>query len=575
MALVLDPKSNRSALFRAHSALRSADNLRPDEAFDELVKLYSIWAELGPVEIDGALARRFELRLSPVARRVASDALWPLLDGATHGLGADLFQELADVAVRSGLGQYFTPGPVASAMADFLAPAPGEHWMDPFVGSGLLLGAVALAAPAPVHLYGTDLDPRVLRVAALEAGLRHPDSPLGAVKANALDPPRQLLAAVGAPARGVDGIVTNPPFGAVDLNGAGARTFELVQETNTPIEVLAIEQCLQLLAPGGRLGIVLPQGVLSNKRLRYVREFVRTSSRIDGVLSLPAEAFSMFEGVGKASVLFLSKAEPNGHSVWFGRSLSVGWDTTGRRGADEDVRKIASAMGAGAAIQGRAECRPLAVDMDRNLTAEWQIRDVTDGVPLGELAERIFTGKTPSRAQYGDKQPSALRIVKVGNLTGRGMDWTEGDRSFASLARIPSDRLLQLGDIVLTAAAHHPRYIGAKVDTIDALPSDWEGRCLPSGELLVIRMPNSSDARLPLLLWLRSAPGRAAIQACITGQTAHLHPEYVAEVRVPRPVLEADTTAAARLVADGLEHRRMSEVLQIRARELFALALGA
>lgn len=574
MALALDPKSNRSALFRAHSALRSADNLRPDEAFDELVKLYSVWAELGPVDVDAAIARRFELRLSPVARKLASETLWPLLGDTTHGLGADLFQELADVAVRSGLGQYFTPGPVASAMADFLEPRAGEHWMDPFVGSGLLLGAVALAAPAPIHLYGTDLDPRVLRVAALEAELRHPDSRLGAVKANALDPSSQLLAAVGAPDDGVDGVVTNPPFGAVDLNGDGSRRFELAQERNTPIEVLAIEQCLKLLAPGGRLGIVLPQGVLSNKRLRYVREFARTRSRIDGVLSLPAEAFSMFEGVGKASVLFLTKTEPNGHSVWFGRSLSVGWDTTGRQSGEEDVREISSAMGSRAAIPGRAESRPLADDMDRNLTAEWQIRDRVDGIALGDVAERIFTGKTPGRAQYGDKEPAAVRIVKVGDLTGRGMDWSEGDRSFASLARVPSDRLLQLGDIVLTAAAHHPRYIGAKVDMIDCFPVGWEGRCLPSGELLVIRVPQSSTAALPLLLWLRSPSGRAAIQSCVTGQTAHLHPEYVAEVPVPLAVLEANTTEAAGLLAEGLEQRRTSEALQLRAMQLFELSLG-
>ena len=68
--------------------------------------------------------------------------------------------------------------------------------------------------------------------------------------------------------------------------------------------------------------------------------------------------------------------------------------------------------------------------MDRNITAEWQIRAVGDGSPLGELAERIFLGKTPARALYGSKQEeAAIRVLKVGNLTGSGVDWTDGERS--------------------------------------------------------------------------------------------------------------------------------------------------
>ena len=428
----MDPKSRRDQLFRIHSALRSADNLRPDEAFDELVKLYRLWVEMGVVEVDRALARRFGVELSPIALQAASGSLWRLLDGAGKGIGGELFQELADVAVRSGLGQYFTPTPVAQAMADFLDPQPGEHWLDPFLGSGLLLGAVALAANGPLHLHGCDLDKRVLRVAALEAELSHPHSSLRTARISALEPPATVLASVDAPEGGVCGIVTNPPFGAVDMNSNGASDFELAQDRLTPIEVLAVEQCLRLLAPGGRMGIVLPQSVLSNKRLQYVREYLRTHSQIDAILSLPGEAFSMFEGVGKASVVFVTNRTDAKRSVWFGRSMSVGWDTTGRLSDDEDVRAVAKALRDQTTLLGSAEGRPLSADMDRNITAEWQIRAVGDGIPLGELAEKIYLGKTPARALYGSKQEEgSLRVLKVGNLTGSGVDWTDGERSYA------------------------------------------------------------------------------------------------------------------------------------------------
>ena len=54
-------------------------------------------------------------------------------------------------------------------------------------------------------------------------------------------------------------------------------------------EVLFIERCLDLLKPGGRLGIVLPEGIFNNPSLTYVREFVEDRARLLAVVSLPQE----------------------------------------------------------------------------------------------------------------------------------------------------------------------------------------------------------------------------------------------------------------------------------------------
>ena len=74
-----------------------------------------------------------------------------------------------------------------------------------------------------------------------------------------------------------------------------------------------------------------------------------------------------------------------------------------------------------------------------------------------------------------------------------------------------------------------------------------------------------------LLLWLRCDEGRAALQACITGQTAHLHPEYIEDVTVPRPVVEGDLNEAVDLLSQALAHRRESERLAAAARDTFGL----
>lgn len=72
-------------------------------------------------------------------------------------------------------------------------------------------------------------------------------------------------------------------------------------------EILFIERCLALLKPGGRLGIVLPEGIFNNPSLAYVREFCEDRARILAVVSLPQETFSSSGASVKASLLFLSK----------------------------------------------------------------------------------------------------------------------------------------------------------------------------------------------------------------------------------------------------------------------------
>jgi hypothetical protein len=130
--------------------------------------------------------------------------------------------------------------------------------------------------------------------------------------------------------------------------------------------------------------------------------------------------------------------------------------------------------------------------------------------------------------------------------------------------------MLALGDIVMTAAAHHPRYIGAKVDIIDALPPLFGDRVFPCAELLVIRSDPAQVDPFALLLWLRTDEGRAAIQACVTGQTAHLHSEEVSEIVVPSPVLDADVSDARAALEESLRLRRASEDALDRAVRAFA-----
>ncbi len=91
--------------------------------------------------------------------------------------------------------------------------------------------------------------------------------------------------------------------------------------TNTDPAVLFIDRCLQLLKPGGRLLIVLPDGVLCNSGDRYVREYIMGTKDeatgefhggkaiVKAVLSLPSDAFKLSGTGAKTSVLYLQKRQ--------------------------------------------------------------------------------------------------------------------------------------------------------------------------------------------------------------------------------------------------------------------------
>jgi len=85
--------------------------------------------------------------------------------------------------------------------------------------------------------------------------------------------------------------------------------FELTKgkQNKVKTEILFIERCLALLKPGGRLGIVLPEGVFNNPSLAYVREFCEDRAFIRAVVSLPQETFFSSGASVKASLLFMQK----------------------------------------------------------------------------------------------------------------------------------------------------------------------------------------------------------------------------------------------------------------------------
>lgn len=87
----------------------------------------------------------------------------------------------------------------------------------------------------------------------------------------------------------------------------GKKLKELYKITNSCTEILFIERCINLLKPGAMAGIVLPEGVLDNRALEKVRQFIESKARILNITSIPADVFLSSGANIKPSLLFIKK----------------------------------------------------------------------------------------------------------------------------------------------------------------------------------------------------------------------------------------------------------------------------
>lgn len=124
----------------------------------------------------------------------------------------------------------------------------------------------------------------------------------------------------------IDLVLTNPPFGkSVKTEGilldyqfghevkvfkSKGRPPEKRPKNSQDSEVLFIEHYLRLLKPGGKLLIVLPDGVLSNATAKPVRDYMREHAIIKAVISLPSETFASTGTSIPTNVVYLQKKRP-------------------------------------------------------------------------------------------------------------------------------------------------------------------------------------------------------------------------------------------------------------------------
>ena len=266
-----------------------------------------------------------------------------LVDTETDVKG-EAYEEIVGPNLRGDRGEFFTARNVCSMVMEMLFSAfheekltspGGIKILDPAVGTGgFLIAGIQkikqlflkrgvkydqlrdlIREVANTNFFGVDFNPFLVKVAQMNM-VMHGYGSSNIVHANSLEAASNWNDETKKKVHfgEFDIVVTNPPFGtkAVIDNREILARFELPKfnagspRTALPPEQLFIERCLDFLKPGGVLGIVLPDSILSNPGLTWLREWIVKKTYIVASVDLPVETFEPHTGT-QTSILVLRK----------------------------------------------------------------------------------------------------------------------------------------------------------------------------------------------------------------------------------------------------------------------------
>ncbi len=390
----LQPSANLLALFgRIEDALHSqiADQSKRFQIMLQLIliKLYDEHSRSGPRQnmiiqdfVDAPLGDADVLKVfndllakathfyarhlpNPVAKtipvpgsmlRTISKLLAPIrIVGSKRDVIQDFYMYFAKGVYKWDLAQYFTPTEVVDFIVRLVNPRAGDQIKDPACGSGDFLisslhHARARGGDVRDAIWGADNSENAVQVSVLNMVLN------GDGKSNITR--EDSLANIYQSADSFSVLLCNPPFGVkiVESRHDVLKKFSLGHEwevvkgryeqgvrvrASQETGLLFAELCVVQASPGGRVGIILPNGYLGNRSPKYAafREWLLRHARLLGVIAFPRFTFKKSGADVSASVVLLEKREKplaaaidsENYPFYVGILESVGWSVGDKR----------------------------------------------------------------------------------------------------------------------------------------------------------------------------------------------------------------------------------------------------
>lgn len=302
---------------------------------------------------------------------------------------SDAFEIFIGHALKGGQGQFFTPRNVVKMIVEIMDPSYEDKIIDPACGSGgFLVESLRYVWQKaekeftdlgwPTHeieiekqkiaiknIRGIDKDYFLSKVAKAYMALLG-DGRGGVYCENSLENPSHWNKKTRDEIKMeyFDMVLTNPPFGSkIPVKGeemlkqydlghkwkldkkTGKYEKDKLKPKETP-QVLFIERCLELLKPNGKMAVVLPDGVLGNDSLTYLREWMLDKAQILAAIDVPIETFMPYTST-KTSILIMRKLETgealDDYDIFMCICESCGHNRRGQEIEEDDISLVSEA----------------------------------------------------------------------------------------------------------------------------------------------------------------------------------------------------------------------------------------
>lgn len=234
----------------------------------------------------------------------------------------DVYENLlASLQNAGNAGEYYTPRPVTRFIVEMVNPRLGETVFDPACGTGgFLANAIEYMRPQAnipedlkvleKSIRGVEKKQLPYLLCTTNMMLHGIEDPVGVLHDNTL---RKPLTSYG-PADYVDCITANPPFGGKEEDGI-EDNFPSWGRTRETAD-LFLQLFVRLLKPGGRAGIVLPDGTLFGEGVKTrIKQHLLEECNLHTIVRLPGSVFAPYTSIA-TNLLFFTKGEPT-KEVWY------------------------------------------------------------------------------------------------------------------------------------------------------------------------------------------------------------------------------------------------------------------